>query len=73
MSLGQASCGKFRDGITNGVEWYAVSGGMQDFNYIFSNCLELTLELSCVKKPEESKLQGLDYYSRGKNAAFSKV
>lgn len=49
---------KFPDGITNGAQWYSVTGGMQDWNYVRAGCLELTIEMGCDKFPWAKELKG---------------
>jgi hypothetical protein len=46
----------FYHGITNGAAWYAISGGMQDWNYHYMGSNEVTLELSDTKIPPASQL-----------------
>ncbi len=50
--------GSFTSGITNGSQWYQITGGMQDWNYRYHNCLDITLEISNTKWPNYSYIPG---------------
>ena len=43
----------------NLAAWYALEGGMQDFNYWTFGCAELTVEVACCKYPPASQLQAI--------------
>ncbi|KAK5579091.1 hypothetical protein RB653_008770 [Dictyostelium firmibasis] len=47
---------EFLGGIVNGAKWYTLRGGMQDYNYDFTNGMEITLELSPEKIPKSIEL-----------------
>ncbi|XP_071488015.1 carboxypeptidase D-like [Diadema antillarum] len=57
----------FTDGITNGADWYPLKGGMQDYNYLHTNCFEITLELGCIKFPSHPELFE-DYWQDNKQS-----
>jgi carboxypeptidase D len=46
----------FPGGITNGAKWYVLYGGMQDWNYIHTNDMGITIEVSNIKSPHGSEL-----------------
>nr|PNR52476.1 hypothetical protein PHYPA_008850 [Physcomitrium patens] len=50
---------EFVGGVTNGAKWYPLYGGMQDWNYLHGNCLELTLEMNENKWPPPIKISQL--------------
>ncbi|KAM4603254.1 carboxypeptidase Z isoform 2-T2 [Polymixia lowei] len=56
-------------GIINGALWYSFAGGMSDFNYLHTNCLEITVELGCDKFPSEAELY--PEWKRNKEALLS--
>ncbi len=46
----------FDNGITNGYDWYTISGGRQDYMNYFHHCREVTMELSNTKLLPTNKL-----------------
>ncbi|MCK5839037.1 MAG: PKD domain-containing protein, partial [Bacteroidales bacterium] len=44
------------DGVTNGYDWYSISGGRQDYMNYFQYCRESTIEISGVKLLPASQL-----------------
>ena len=60
---------RFPQGIINGAYWYVLYGGMQDFNYLSSNCFEITVELGCYKYPYVDELP--KYWNENRVAIFN--
>ncbi|KAG8194099.1 hypothetical protein JTE90_003041 [Oedothorax gibbosus] len=56
----------FPNGTTNGAAWYSLIGGMQDYNYVWASCMEITLEISCCKYPRHHLLP--QFWTDNKNA-----
>jgi len=50
--------GSFSQGISNGIDWYSICGGMQDWNYQWLGCMEITIEISNTKNPSPTTLLG---------------
>ena len=50
--------------IIHGADWYEVAGGMQDYGYLNYGTIELTMEISCCKYPNENLLSSYWYYNR---------
>ena len=53
----------FGTGVTNGYQWYSISGGRQDYMNFFHQCREFTLEMSADKNPPESELNDFWEYT----------
>lgn len=60
---------EFDQGITNGAAWYVITGSMQDWNYAFTNNIELTAELSNTKWPPASTLDS--YWANNRESILS--
>ncbi|XP_069755856.1 inactive carboxypeptidase-like protein X2 isoform X3 [Narcine bancroftii] len=44
------------DGTINGASWHTVAGSMNDFSYLHTNCLEISIYVGCDKFPHGSEL-----------------
>jgi hypothetical protein len=53
----------FDNGVTNGYQWYSISGGRQDFMNYFHHCREVTLEISNTKLLPADQLPGFWEYN----------
>ena len=53
----------FNNGITNGYQWYTISGGRQDYMNYFQQAREFTLEISDTKLLPASQLPDLWEYN----------
>lgn len=62
---------EFADGIVNGAYWYSIDGGMQDWNYRYMSCNEVTVELSYEKTPAAAALP--QYWDENREAMLAYV
>ena len=63
----------FPKGIANGSTWYQIDGGMQDWNYRYVACNEVTIELSVNKSPNAGTLAALWDDNRDAMIAYAEM
>src|SRR5690606_21577802 len=54
----------FDDGITNGGDWYVITGGRQDYTNYYRWGREVTIEISNTKMPSASLLPNFWEYNK---------
>ncbi|MDD4672130.1 MAG: M14 family zinc carboxypeptidase [Bacteroidales bacterium] len=59
------------NGVTQGGDWYVITGGRQDYMNYWHNCREITLEISGTKNPASSTLP--NYWTYNKEAMLSHI
>lgn len=60
----------YNNGITNGYQWYTISGGRQDYMNYYQQCREVTIECSTVKTPNASQLPNFWNYNKNSMLAY---
>lgn len=58
-TMATAANEEFPEGITNGARWYPLWGGMQDWHYVKTQTMDVTVEVNERKWPDESQLARL--------------
>lgn len=61
----------FTDGIVNGAAWYAISGGMQDWDYRYAGCFDTTIEISYDQWPGPPSSQIPTYWSQNEESMLA--
>ncbi|MBM4063896.1 MAG: hypothetical protein FJ265_22785, partial [Planctomycetes bacterium] len=59
LNLPMYNSSSFPQGITNGIAWYLIYGGMQDWSYVWQGCNDVTIELYNTKWPSYSVIATL--------------
>lgn len=73
LNLPMYNSSSFAQGITNGIAWYLVYGGMQDWNYVWQGCNEVTIELGNTKWPAYSQIAALWNDNRAAMLAYMEL
>ena len=60
----------YSDGVTNGADWYVITGSRQDYMNAYAQCREVTVECSTTKTPSASALPSFWNYNRNSMLAF---
>lgn len=61
----------FTEGVINGASWYSLYGTMQDWLYVNTNQLDVTIELGCNQYPPSENLK--KYWQYNKKALISYI